>query len=164
MDVNDSCRLCFGNLRIDGKLCVLASWEQHSAGVLRHRHERPPPFAPTNLSLLWLARTRSYRCKHSTEDKGQTIGVEPSLAEARRMAREAICFVHVWSNSSLTGCKLVKLVKLDAITINESIVETRVPTLSELPQPWTFCSHFPSSYKNIMFMCILAKFWSRIYH
>ena len=92
MDVNDSCRLCFGNLRIDGKLRVLASWEQHSAGVLRHRHERPPPFAPTNLSLLWLARTRSYRCKHSTEDKGQTgqtIGVEPSLAEARRMAREA---------------------------------------------------------------------------
>ena len=89
MDVNDSCRLCFGNLRIDGKLRVLASWEQHSAGVLRHRHERPPPFAPTNLSLLLLARTRSYRCKHSTENKGQTIGVEPSLAEARRMAREA---------------------------------------------------------------------------
>ena len=74
MDVNDSCRLCFGNLRIDGKLRVLASWEQHSAGVLRHRHERPPPFAPTNLSLLWLARTRSYRCKHSTEEQGQTIG------------------------------------------------------------------------------------------
>ena len=77
---------------------VLASWEQHSAGVLRHRHERPPPFAPTNLSLLLLARTRSYRCKHSTENKGQTIGVEPSLLWRKHvgwLARLKIVSTHI---------------------------------------------------------------------